>query len=527
MALNTQYVIVGAGSAGCVLANRLVDAGKDVVLIEAGPKDNTPFVHMPGAFVRLIGTKRTYLYRATPDEATAGRVMFVPQGRMLGGSSSVNAMVYIRGQSEDYDEWKAGGCTGWGWDDVLPEFKKSEANEVLSEPYHGTDGPLSVSVANHRHPLSSAFVKAAQEAGISHNSDFNGKHQEGVGYYQTTTFSGKRGSTATKYLKPILGRKNLTVQTDACVTSLILEDGKAVGVNVSHKSGDYQIRASEEVILTAGALSSPKLLMLSGIGPGSHLNDMGIAVHKDLHGVGQNFQDHLEVSAYGRAKNPISLMGQDRGLRALYHGLQYKLFGTGLLTSTVVESGAFVDTGTDGRPDIQFHVLPVLAGDVEREPLSGHGISLNPCYLRPKSRGQVKLAGPDASLPIDFQPGYLSHPDDIAGMMRGLKLARTILRQPSMKALISQELLPSADDTISDEALEEYIRAYAKTVYHPVGTCKMGTGDDAVVDLQLRVRGVKNLRICDASIMPKLISGNTNAPTIMIAERCAKFILGK
>lgn len=516
---------MGAGSAGCVLAARLVGAGKTVTLIEEGPRDNSPFIHMPGAFVRLLGTERTFLYRGHADEATDGREMILPQGRTLGGGSSVNAMVYIRGQAEDYEGWKDQGCVGWGWNDVLPVFKYSEANEILSEPFHGTDGPLHVSEPRFRHPLSSAFVKAAQEAGLPFTRDFNGSTQLGTGYYQSTTHAGKRCSTAASYLGPVLNKDNLTLHTDTQVTSLTIEDGIVTGVKLRDRYGDRKITASEEVIITAGALATPKLLMLSGIGPGRHLQDMGIPVALDLPGVGRNFQDHLEVSAYGRTTGPVSLLGEDKGLRAVFHGLQYKLFQTGLLSSTIVESGLFADTAGKGRPDIQFHCLPVLVGDIERPPLEGHGISLNACFLRPKSRGQVQLSSRDPNDPIDFRPGYLTHPDDIKGMIRGLELARRILRQPSLKRLVCQELLPCETDHVEEDVLETYIRSFSKTVYHPTGTCKMGVDNLAVVDPELRVRGIPNLRICDASVMPSLTSGNTNAPTIMIAERCSSFIL--
>lgn len=523
-----EYIVVGGGSAGCVMACRLAEAGRQVLLLEDGPTHRTQFVTMPGAFVRLIGTERTFLYTGERSDNLAGRSPIIPQGRMLGGGSSVNAMIYMRGQPADYEEWQALGCPGWGWADVLPAFRRTEANEVLSGPLHGTSGRLSVSEPRHRHPLSAAFVRAGQEAGLSYSRDFNGPDQLGVGFYQTTTLNGRRGSTAATYLAAVEALPNLTIVTGARVLRLLIKGSRATGVEYATSQGQVvTAQAGDEVILTAGALSTPKILMLSGIGEAEALRQAGITPLHDLKGVGQNFQDHLEVSVYGRTKEPISLAGQDRGLKALYHGIQYKLFRTGLLTSTVVESGGFVDTDGDGRADIQFHVLPTLAGDADRQPIAGHGISINPCILRPASRGQVRLRSARPDDPILLDTGFLSARADVDGLIRGVKLARTILRQPALASIISEELLPSAQADISDSEIEQHIRKYAKTVYHPAGTCKMGTDPMAVVSPDLRVNGIDALRICDASVMPQLISGNTNAPVIMIAERCADFILGQ
>jgi choline dehydrogenase-like flavoprotein len=319
---------------------------------------------------------------------------------------------------------------------------------------------------------------------------------------------------------------NVTVLTDASVQRLILEDNKAVGVVYKNKKGiENSILAKNEVILSAGALASPKILMHSGIGPKDILKSVNINPVKILNGVGKNYQDHLEISVYGRTKEPISLLGQDSGLKALKNGAQYVAFKSGLLTSTVVESGGFIDTTGEGRPDIQFHVLPTLVGDADRDPIEGHGISINPCFLRPKSRGEIRLTSNNPEEPVEIDAQYLTEPSDMDAMLRGIKLARKIIRQPSMQAIIEQELLPSAKEDVSDDVLIKHIRKYAKTVYHPAGTCKMGIDSEAVVDPKLRVHGIEGLRICDASIMPNLVSGNTNAPTVMIAERCADFIL--
>lgn len=528
--MNTpDYIVVGGGSAGCAITHRLVKAGKQVLLLEDGPEDNSIFIHMPATFVRVIGSERSVVYESEPQPEAGGRTTYVPQGRTLGGGSSLNAMLYVRGQPQDYNDWEAQGCTGWGWNNVLSAFKRAESHMRLSNEYHGTDGPLKVSDPRHRHPLSLGFIKAAQEVGIPHNDDFNGEKQEGVGFYHTTTFNGRRGSTAATYLAEVKHSPNLTIMTGSYVSRVLFDSNKkATCVElVNKKSGALtQISLKEEVILSAGALSTPKILMLSGIGPKEHLQEHGIEVLHDAPQMGQNYQDHLEVSVYGRAKDPISLLGNDRGLKALRNGFEWVAFKYGLLTSNVVESGLFVDTSNCGRPDIQFHVIPTLMGDVDREPIEGHGISLNPCFLRPKSRGFAKLR---SSNPLDsmiFESGALKEQEDVDTLVRGVKLARKILRAPSLAKLVDHELLPSRDENISDEELEKHVRNFAKTVYHPVGTCRMGNDDDAVVDPTLKVKGVEGVRVCDASVMPTLISGNTNAPTIMIGERCAEFILG-
>ncbi|WP_292327451.1 GMC family oxidoreductase [Mesorhizobium sp.] len=519
-----DYIVVGAGSSGCVLANRLVNAGKSVLLLESGPRDDTPFIHIPATFVRVLGTKRTWMYRTEPEPGANGRVLTVPQGRTLGGGSSVNAMIYIRGQAEDYDTWRDLGCAGWGYEDVLPIFRRSEDNETFSNAFHGVGGLLKVSEPRYRHPISSAFVRAAQEIGLSHNSDFNGACQAGVGFYQTTTFAARRGSTAATYLKAVRHSKLLALQVEASVEGLVLENGAAVGIRYRHASQVLEARARDEVVLCAGALATPKLLMLSGIGSGAELARFGIPVTRHLPGVGENFQDHITASVYGITDRPISLRGQDRGLRAVANGLQYLLTRSGLLASNVVETGGFVDTSGEGRPDIQFHVTPALVGDATRVAMDGHGVSINPCILRPVSRGKVSLRSREASNPIVFVGNNLTCQEDVDTLVRGLKLARRILAAPSMQALEFRELAPGDGDK-SDIELEQHARSFAKTVYHPAGTCKMGRDAMAVVDNKLRVIGVPRLRVADASIMPTLVSGNTNAPCIMIAERCADFLL--
>lgn len=518
-----DFIVVGAGSSGCVLANRLVSAGKSVLLLEAGPRDNTPFIHVPATFVRVLGTKRTWMYQTEPEPGANGRVLTVPQGRTLGGGSSVNAMIYIRGQAEDYDEWRRLGCRGWGYEDVLPVFRRCEDNETYSNSFHGVGGPLKVSEPRHRHPISSAFVRAAQEIGLPFNADFNGAQQAGVGFYQTTTFAQRRGSTAATYLKAVRRSPLLTVRTGCAVLGLHLENGAASGVRYRTDNGESGVAtAKEEVILCAGALATPKLLMLSGIGPATELAALDIPVVRDLPGVGENFQDHITASVYGITERPISLKGQDRGWRAALNGLQYLCGRGGLLASNVVETGGFVDTSGCGRPDVQFHVTPALVGDATRLPMEGHGVSINPCILRPVSRGKVMLRSALPQDPVRLIGNNLTAPEDVDTLLRGVKLGRSILAAPSMRALGFTELKPG---DIPDAEIVSYVRSMAKTVYHPAGTCRMGNDPLAVVDDQLKVKGVPRLRVADASVMPTLVSGNTNAPCIMIAERCADFIL--
>lgn len=523
-----DYIVVGAGSAGCVIANRLIEAGKSVLLLEAGKPDNTPFIHIPATFVRVLGTARTWNYKTEPEPGANGRIMHVPQGKTLGGSSSVNAMIYIRGQAEDYDAWREAGCIGWGYDDVLPVFKRSEANQRLSGTYHGTDGPLKVSDTRHRHPLSYAFLRAAQECGLRYNDDFNGENQSGAGFYQTTTFEGRRGSTAATFLKAVRNSPLLTLRTEVLVEGIKLENGAASGVRYRHKNGERKTAiARHEVVLSSGGIGSPKLLLLSGIGPAEQLTKVGIPVIRDIAGVGGNFQDHISASVYGATKDPISLLGNDRGLRAARNAFQYLVGRSGILSSNVVESGAFIDTSRCGRPDVQLHVVPALVGDADRAPPQIHGISLNPCVLRPTSRGTLSIMDADPATPLKINANNLTTKSDIDTLVRGVELCRRILRAPSLRKIIDRELAPGEPDYLDRATIENHCRQFAKTVYHPSGTCRMGSDNNSVVDPQLRVRGVPRLRVADASIMPSLVSGNTNAPAIMIGERCADFLLSK
>jgi choline dehydrogenase len=521
-----EFVVVGGGSAGSVIAGRLAEAGLQVLLLEAGSGDNTPFIHMPGAFFRLFGTKRVVSYKTTPQSHANSRPLFVPQANVLGGGSSVNAMIYLRGSAEDYDGWRELGCDGWGWDDVLPAFKKSESNESFSEPYHGTNGPLKVGNAWHALPTDLAFIKAGQEIGLPYNHDFNGATQEGVGLFQCTAFKGRRSSTAVAFLAPRKNMSNLTVLTDCRVLRLITEDSEVVGVEYRSSSGKIsQVHAGREVVLAAGALASPKILQLSGIGPTKLLKEKGVAVVHDAPEVGQNFQNHVEVPIHCRLKESISLLGQNKGLAALKHGLQYILFRNGLLASSIWGAGAYVDTLKSGRPDIQLIMFPSLFGSDEWPAPSGHGITICVCLLRPRSRGEVKIVSADPDAPIYFDGGTLSHSEDVETLIRGTTFTRNLIKAPSFEKIVSQEVYPTATGEEDARDPEGFVRKYVRPISHVSGTCRMGSDATAVVDTRLRVNGVSKLRVADASIMPRLVSGNTNAVSILIGERCADFLL--
>ncbi|KAA3509811.1 FAD-binding protein [Agrobacterium vitis] len=523
-----DYIVIGGGSAGCVAAARLSENPKNrVLLIEGGQQDTEKFIHIPATFFKVLEKGRDVnFYTSEPDKGLNGRVNVVPQGNVIGGSSSLNAMIYVRGQKQDYDSWAQMGCRSWSYDHVLPVFRDLEGNQRLSGDYHGADGPLKVSDRRFGHPLSWAFIRAAQEVGLKYNEDFNGEDQDGVGFYQATTYNGRRWSAAQAFLRDAENRANLTIMTKTKVDKILFDGRTAKGVLLS--TGET-ILAKGEIVLSAGAIASPKILQLSGIGEASHLKSHGIEVLVDLPGVGENYQDHLEATVQAEVKDPISMFGQDKGLAAASHMLQYLLTKTGLLTSTVVESGGFVDTSGTGQPDVQFHVLPSFNGFAERETVPGHGISIGPCFLRPQSRGTVKLRSANPKDSALFNANSFSNPADLETLVRGVELAIKITEAPSLAKLIKRRVLPAPGIEKDPAALRDYIRTVSKTVFHPSCTCKMGAADDrmAVVSEDLKVRGVDKLRVADASIMPTLVSGNTNAPTIMIGERVSRFILGK
>ena len=522
-----DYIVVGAGAAGCAVANRLSeDPSVSVAILEAGPRDSSPLIHMPAGFTKLVGQRVNWGFKTVSQKHVNNREMHYPQGRTLGGSTSINAMIYIRGHRTDYDEWRDLGNAGWGYDEVLPYFKKSENNERFVDAYHGSGGPVNVADQTQSNLLTRAFVRSAQEAGIPYNPDLNGAKQEGVSYYQVTQRNVRRESAATAYLHAYKARKNLTVITNAWTSKVLVENGKAIGIEyLENRKQKRILHANAEVILSCGAANSPKLLLLSGIGPADELKQHGISVIHDLPGVGKNFQDHMDVYIAAECSQPVSYNGEDRWDKAIRHGIQYLMYKTGPVTACVAEAGCFVYSGVAEvrSPDIQIHCLPAYVVDHGRKRIKGHGITINTCNLRPKSIGSVTLRSAN---PLDapaIDPNFLAEEYDRKVSIAGFRWGRKILNAPSFKPFIKKELMPGVDCE-SDEEIMDYIRKWSKTDYHPVGSCKMGNDDMAVVDSQLRLHGIDSLRVIDASIMPTLISGNTQAPSIMIGEKGAAII---
>jgi choline dehydrogenase len=521
-----DYIIVGSGSAGSVLANRLSAKPEiKVLLLEAGRSDNSFYVRMPAGIANLSGPRFNWGYETAPQAAMKGRRMYWPRGRLIGGSSSVNAMVYMRGQPADYDHWRQLGNAGWSYDDVLPYFKKAERNERLHDRFHGADGPLNVAERPYTNPLSHAFVEAAQQAGLPFNPDFNGALQLGCGLFQVTQKNGRRWSAASAYLHPAAARENLTIVTKAQATRVLIENGRAVGVEYARGRRRHTARASQEVVLAAGAINSPQFLLLSGIGPAEELRARGVSVVHDLPGVGKNLQDHLNVNIVQRAKRGSALDGKNRGLAPIGVALEYLFYGTGPGTSNVAEAGAFAISELGAaNPDVQYHFIPAQVVNHARTPMDGDGVTVHACCLRPQSRGEIRLASTDPLQPPVMDPNYLAADYDLKVLIAGLRQGRDILAAQAFKPWLGEERLPGPA-VQSNAELEDFIRATAETEYHPVGTCKMGSDPMAVVDEKLRVRGIERLRVIDASIMPAIVSGNTNAPVIMIAEKGAEMML--
>jgi choline dehydrogenase len=545
--IQADYIIVGAGSAGCVLANRLSADGKaKVLLLEAGGDDRPTknpsqflsnlMIHVPVGYSQTLkDPKVNWLYPTEPDPGTGGRSHVWPRGKVLGGSSSINGLLYVRGQHADYDGWRQLGCEGWGWEDVRPYFLRAEHQERAGcEAWHATGGPLNVSDVTQTHEVSDDVVEACVEAGIPRNPDVNGADQEGVCYYQLTVKNGQRCSAAVAYLHPVMERPNLRVETEALTTRVLIEGKRALGVEYRQRGERKTARASAEVILCGGAVNSPQLLQLSGVGPAALLKEHGIDVLADLAGVGENLQDHYVITSTFRLKaGTVSVNELTKGARFLGEALKYLFLRRGLLTLSAAHVAAFVKSRPElSGPDIQFHILPATMDTeklmaeqkmvLEGEP----GLTIAPCQLRPESRGWIRVKSADGGVYPAIQPNYLSDPIDQQVAVAGLKWARRIAAQPSLAKWVDHEMLPG-QEVASDEQLLEFARMSGSTIYHPVGTCQMGHGPAAVVDPQLRVHGIEALRVVDASIMPRLCSGNTNAPTIMIAEKAADLILGR
>jgi choline dehydrogenase len=529
-----DYVIAGGGSAGCVVASRLVgEFGARVLLLEAGPARGGRLLSMPAGYMKYLA-RDTYLtmHRTVPQPQLDGRAPIVPQARLLGGGSAVNAMVYIRGRAADYDGWDRylGQESGWSYRDLLPHFRAQEDNDHLAGEFHGIGGPLKVSHLGHHSEVSRAFVKAVQTLGLPYNPDFNGARQLGVGFMQHTIDPGtrRRCSAVDAFLAPVLSDPRLTVRTGAQVTRVLFEGRRAVGVAYVSDGREEEARADAEVILSAGSYVSPKLLMLSGIGPADHLREHGIEVQLDLPGVGRNLQDHHEVPVIALASGSYGYFGQDRGLAMLRHGAQYLAFRSGPVTTTGVEACAFIDPMGEGEDaSIQLYCVPSVYLDRDVSGIEpSHGVTFTSCLLRPRARGSVRLRSADPRDPPLVDCNFFGHPDDLRLSIAAMRFARGILAASPMRELVAREIFPGPEAATDDE-LAARCRRTVKTNYHPVGTCRMGPDSDpqAVLDARLRVRGADALRVIDASIMPAIVSGNTNAPTLALADRAVSLMM--
>lgn len=522
-----DYIVVGGGSAGCVVAARLAQDGRTrVLLLEAGPADRNIWIHIPIGYGKtMFDPVVNWQFQSEPEPHLNNRQIYTPRGRTLGGSSSINGLIYIRGQREDFDGWRALGNEGWGYDDVLPYFRRSERNDRGASEFHGGDGPVGVSSIKGRHELVEAFIRAANGIGVPRNDDFNGTRQCGVGYFQLTTRGGLRCSTARGYLRSGLAGANLEVETDAHAERILFEGRRAIGVRYSRGGEVLEVRATREVVLSAGALQSPQLLMLSGIGDGEQLARHGIPVLHHLPEVGRNLQDHLQSRLMYRCSKPITT---NDALRSVWGrmriGLQWLLLKSGPVASGIQLGGMFASTAPGAqRPDVQFHFGTISADMTAGRPHDFSGFTMSVCQLRPTSRGEVTLRSSEPQAAPAARFNYLATDEDCATMVRGVRMARQLARSPNLAPYIVDEYRPGFDVESDDEVLG-FIREYGTTIFHPVGTCRMGADANSVVDPRLKVRGTEGLRVVDASIMPLLVSGNTNAAAIAIGEKGADLI---
>ena len=526
-----DYIVTGAGSAGAAVAARLSESGRhSVLLLEAGGRDSNPWIHIPLGFARTyINPAVNWKFESAPQPQLANRQLYLPRGKTLGGTSSINGMVYIRGNPADYDEWRQRGCEGWDWDSVLPYFKKAENQERGADAFHATGGPLHVTDHAPGFELADAVLAACEQAGIPRNPDFNGAVQEGCGFYQTTTANRRRWSTAKAYLEPARGRANLEVRTGAHATKVLIENDRAVGVEYQSPAGRRTARARAEVIVSGGAYGSPQLLLLSGLGPAEHLQAMGVKVLRDLPAVGSNLHDHFNTYLSWRCAKPITLNDLENSWpRKILAAAEYGLFRKGAMASNGIHAGLF--TRSDPRlerPDLQVNLLEWSTLERTKDRVIPHpfpGFTLSPVHLRPDGRGTVRLASPDPLAPPRILLDFLRTEYDMSAILTGIRLIRKIAEQPALKPYIVEELAPGPA-VASDSDLAEFVRRTGVSNHHPSSSCAMGTGPNTVVDPRLRVHGVTGLRVADASIMPRVVAGNTNAPSIMIGEKAAAMIL--
>ena len=526
-----DFIVTGAGSAGAAVAARLSESGKHtVLLLEAGGKDSNLWIHIPLGFARTyVNPAVNWKFESAPQPQLGNRRIYVPRGKTLGGTSSINGMVYIRGNHADYDEWRQRGCEGWDWDSVLPFFKKAENQTRGADEFHATGGPLNVSDHAKGLELADAVLTAAEQAGIPRNPDFNGAVQEGCGYYQTTTSNKRRWSTAKAYIDRARGRPNLEIRTGAHATKLLIENDQAVGVEYQSPAGLRTVRARREVIVSGGAYGSPQLLQLSGLGPAEHLQAMGIPVVHDMPAVGANLHDHFGMYMSWRCAKPVTLNDLENSWpRKIMAAAMYGLFRSGPMASNGIHAGLFSKSDARlERPDLQINLLEWSTKERTKDRVIPHafsGFTLGPVHLAPDGRGTVRLASPDPLAPPEILFDFLRTEYDMRAMIAGVRLARAIAAQPALKPYIVEEIIPGSA-TASDEELAAFVRETGVTNHHPSSTCAMGTGSNSVVDPRLRVHGIRGLRVADASIMPKVVAGNTNAPSIMIGEKAAAMIL--